>query len=271
MTVVSAWSTDKSYQAVSPVPFGTVGANVGSMWDNITHKFTMTETSGIFYVALNAVNINNKPLDFVLQKSNQPFASCGHTFTISSNLFSTGRDLILSLGPSETLHCTSSTGYFTNTLGYVSIGIFNIAELMSSDDLVIFSVVRNSPLLEAANPLTFDQILVNDNSHYDVSSKKFTAPSSGIYFFTFSIGIPASAGESEVELVLYLNNEPFTSIIHQPIGIDVIGRSIMISLDQLDTVHVVNKENSVAYSSQLLETSFAGFKYEPAHGNKVKY
>ena len=134
---------------------------------------------------------------------------------------------------------------------------------------MVFSVARNSPLNEAANPVSFNQILVNDNSHYDVSSNKFTAPSSGIYFFTFSIGIPAPAGQSQVELVLYLNNVPFTSIIHQPTGIDVIGRSIMMNLDESDTVHVVNKENSEAYSSQLLETSFGGFKYEPAHKNKV--
>ena len=271
MTVASAWSIDTSYQAVSPVPFGNVLANVGNMWDNNTHMFTMKETKAILYVALNAVNTQNQPLDFVLQKSSQPFASCGHTYKMPYNRFSTGRDLILSLGPSETLHCTSSTGYFTYKLGLVTIGIFNIAELMLSDELVVFSVARNSPLSGAANPVTFDQILVNDNSHYDVSTNKFTASSSGVYFFTFSIGIPAPARQSQVELVVYLNNAPFTSIIHQPTGIDVIGRSIMMNLNEWDTVHFVNKENSVAYSSQLLETSFAGFKYEPARGNKVKH
>ena len=270
VTVASAWALEDADEAVNPVPFGKVLANVGNMWDNNTHKFTMKETKGILYVALNAVNMNNKQLDFVLQKSNQPFASSGHTYKISYNMFTTGRDLILNAGPSDTLHCTSSTGYDGTDLGYTGIGIFNIAELMSSDDLVVFSVARNSPLREAANPVTFDQILVNDNSHYDVSTNKFTAPSSGIYFFTFSIGIPPPTSQSQVELMLYLNNAPFTSIIHQPTGIDVIGRSIMMSLDKSDTVHVVNKANRVAYSSKLLETSFAGFKFEPAQANKVK-
>ena len=41
------------------------------------------------------------------------------------------------------------------------------------------------------------------------------------------------------------------------------------NLDESDTVHVANKPNSEAYSSQLLETSFGGFKYEPAHKNNV--
>ena len=269
VTVVSAWSTVKAFEGVSPVPFDTVGANIGNMWDNITHKFTMTETQGIFYVALSAVKNYNKQLDFVLQKSNQPLASCGHTYTPNYRIISTARDLILNIGPSDTLHVSSSTGYFTSQLGYTGIGIFNIAELMSSDDLVVFSVARDSPLYEAADPITFNQILVNDQSHYDTSSNKFTAPSSGVYFFTFSVGVPAPADESSVEFILYLNNAPFTTIIHEPTGIDVIGRSIMIYLDESDTVHVVNKGYSVAYSSQLLETSFAGFKYEPAHGNKV--
>ena len=240
------------------------------MWDNNTHKFTMKETKGVLFVALNAINMKNKELDFVLQKSNQPFASSGHTYKLPYNMFTTARDLILNVGPSDTLHCTSSTGYYDSDTGHTGIGIFNVAELMSPDDLVVFSVARNSPLREAANPVTFDQILVNDNSHYDVSANKFVAPSSGIYFFTFSIGIPLPAGQSQVEVLLFLNNAPFTSIIHQPTGIDVISRSIMMSLDQSDTVYVVNKADSVAYSSQLLETSFAGFKFEPVHENKVK-
>ena len=270
LSLISAWLTSSVASAANPVSLDTVGANIGNMWDSDTRKFTMKAEQGVFYVAMDAGVLSGKTLNFELQKSNQPFTSCSHTY-ISSSVDSTGRDIILRMNESETLHFTSSTGLFSNNNNaYTNIAIFNIAELMSSDnDPVVFSVSRNSMLGGTANPVTFNQILFNDYSHFDVSTYKFTAPSSGIYFFSLSVGV---AYQIQVEFVLYVNDEPFTSIIRESTahtGTDVIGRSIMMYLNESDSVHVVNKENKVAWSSQLLETSYAGFKYEPAHGNKV--
>ena len=271
LSLVSAWRTSSVYSTANPVPFSTVGANVGRMWDSNTHKFTMKAEQGVFYVAMDAGAIGGKALNFVLMKSNQPFTSCSHTHTISINTDSTGRDIIMRLNESETLHFTSSTGLFSDIWGtYINIAIFNIAELMSSDNNpVVFSAARNSMLGGNVNPVTFNQILFNDNSHFNVSTNKFTAPSSGIYFITLSVGV---TGGLPVELMLYVNDVPFTSIIRESTartGTDVIGRSIMMNLDKSDTVHIGNKRNTLVYSSQLLETSFAGFKYEPIHHNKV--
>ena len=269
MSLVSAWRTGR-VSASNPVPFTTVGANIGGMWDSNTHKFTMKAEQGVFYVAMDAGVIGGKALNFVLIKSDQPFTSCSHTYTVSSSADSTGRDIILRLNESETLHFATSTGLYSDSGIYTNIAIFNIAELMSSDnDPVVFSVARNSMLGGYVNPVTFNQILLNDNSHYDVSTNKFTAPSSGIYFFSLSVGV---AYQITVEFILYVNDVPFTSIIRGSTtrkGTDVIGRSIMMHLNESDTVHVVNNDNKMAWSSELLETSFAGFKYEPAKGKKV--
>ena len=228
----------------------------------------MKAEQGVFYVAMDVGVLNGKALNFVLQKSNKPLASCSHTYTVSSNTDSTGRDIILTVNESETLHFTSSTGLFSNSDVYTNIAIFNIAELMSSDNNAgVFSVARNSML--SCDTVTFNQILFNDNSHFNISTNKFTAPSSGIYFFTLSVGV---TGPFPVEFMLYVNDVPFTSIIRESTartGTDVIGRSIMMNLNKSDTVHIGNKRNTLVYSSQLLETSFAGFKYEPVHQNKV--
>ena len=271
LSLVSAWATRSVYSGPNnPLRFDTVGANIGNMWDSDTHKFTMKAEQGVFYVAMDAGVMYGESLNFVLMKSNQTFASCSHTYRVSSVGDSTGRDIIFRVNESETLHFTSSTGLYSDSDAYTNIAIFNIAELMSSDnDPVIFSVARNSMLWGYVNPVTFNQILFNDYSHYDVSTNKFTAPSSGIYFFSLSVGV---ANQIPVEFILYVNDEPFTSIIHESTahtGTDVIGRSIMMYLNESDTVHVVNSEDKIAYSSKLLETSFAGFKYEPAQGNKV--
>ena len=242
------------------------------MWDFNTDKFTMKAAQGVFYVAMDAAEREREKLNFVLKKSNLPFASCSPTHTTSYSVEgdSTGRDVILRVNSSETLHFTSNTGLYSSLNVYINIAIFNIAELMSSDNgNVVFSVARNSLIGRTANPVPFNQILVNDYSHYDVSTNKFTAPSSGIYFFTFSTGV---TGGIPVEFMMYVNDVPFTSIIRKSStrkGTDVIGRSIMMYLNTSDTVHIANKKDKVSWSSKLLETSFAGFKYDPAIGNKV--
>ena len=268
LSLVSAWLTSSVSSAANPVPFDTVGANVGNMWNSTTHKFTMKAEQGVFYVAMDAATLPGNALNFVFIKSNQPFTSCSHTY--KSTYDSTGRDIILTVNDSETLHFTTSTGLYSDHALYTNIAIFNIVELMSTDkDPVVFSVARNSMLWGNLNPVTFNQILFNDYSHYDVSTNKFTAPSSGIYFFSISVGV---ANQVPVEFILYVNDEPFTSIIRESTtgtGTDIIGRSIMMNLNESDTIHVGNKDNRLAWSSKQLETSFAGFKYEPARGNKV--
>ena len=268
--MVSAWKTKYDAAGVNPVPFDIVGANIGKMWDADTHKFTMKAEQGVFYVAMDAGSLIQKRLNFVLQKAGKPFASCSTDYGTRFNPFSTGRDIILRVNKSETLHFTSSTGLFSNYGMYTNIAIFNIVELMSSDNgPVVFSVARNQFLRGPSIPVTFNHVLVINYSYYDVSRNVFTAPSPGIYFFSLSVGVVV---RTPAELIIYVNDVPFTSIIRESTshsGTDVIGRSIMMNLNTSDTVYVVNRKNKVVWSSQRLETSFAGFKYEPAHGHKV--
>ena len=225
--------------------------------------------SGLFYVAMNAGVRSGYALNFVLQKSNQEFASCSHSYTSSFDM--TGRDVIQRLDLSETIHFSTSTGLHSDSLVHNDISIFNIGELMTNDsDPVIFSVARDSMLYGAADPVTFNVILENEFSHYDESGHKFTAPSNGIYFFTFSVG---TTDGLTVEFVMYINGQPFTSIIRESTartGTDVIGRSIMTFLNAGDTVHMANAVDRVAWSTKLLETSFAGFKCEPPHDSPVR-
>ena len=231
----------------------------------------MKAMQGVFYVAMDAGPISGRSLNFVLRRSDQPVASCSHTFVNSYNADSVGRDVILKVNLSDSLHFSSSTGLYSDRAVYNNMAIFNIGELMTPDnDPVIFSVARDSMQYGKANPVPFNVILENEYSHYNISTSMFTAPSSGIYYFSFSVGITNGL---TVEFKLYINGQPFTSIIRSSTartGTDVIGRSIMVSLNSGDTVHIANEENKVAWSSQLLETNFAGFKYEPAHGNPVR-
>ena len=137
------------------------------------------------------------------------------------------------------------------------------------DDLVAFSVAREESVSGLIYPFPFTTILFLDGKSYDPTIHRFTAPSNGVYFFSFSVGLDAG---KTAEFVLYKNFQPFAGIIRRSTthnGTDTIGRSIMMELEQGDIIYLVNEAGQTARSSAMKETSFSGFKYEPRHRNPV--
>ena len=45
--------------------------------------------------------------------------------------------------------------------------------------------------------------------------------------------------------------------------VDTFGKSILVELNAGDTMYVSNGDNQFTWSSNLLETSFSGFEYDP--------
>ena len=152
---------------------------------------------------------------------------------------------------------------------YPAIGVLSLSEAMDPlEDLIVFSVARNVTVSGPLNPLPFDVELVNDEWYYDIFSHTFFAPSNGVYWFSFSVGLQAGQG---TEFTLYKNDEPYMNILRTSTthaGLEQISRSVLMELNFLDTIHIVNG-NSPARSSDLLETTFSGFKYQPVHDTPV--
>ena len=154
-----------------------------------------------------------------------------------------------------------------NTHLDTSITIFSISNSM--DDMVAFSVARMESSTGYSNPVKFPVSLYNPG-HYDDLRNVFIAPSAGVYYFSFSLGLIAGV---KANFVLYINNKSFVNILRESTthtGTDTIGRSVLMELNEDDTVHIGNPAGYTARSSELQETSFCGFKYEPRHGNQVR-
>ena len=135
--------------------------------------------------------------------------------------------------------------------------------------MVAFSVARETTFSGSINPVQFDVTLYNEGFDYDDISHSFIAPSAGVYYFSYSLGLIAGG---RARLTLYKNDEPLVNILRESTihtGTDTIGRSVMMELDEDDTVHIGNPDGYTVRSSELKETSFCGFKYEPKHGNQV--
>ena len=251
-----------------PYPFPTVKTIRGNQWDTSSHRFTIIEAQGVYLVGL-AVRARQQ-IDYTLIVSGQRFAGITKTANTDNDAVPVGREVIAQFYAADTLHVFSGYENLVESSSYFipSVTIFSISDCMMEPP-VMFSVAKRDTLSGSINPFPFDHILYNNEFHFEPLNSRFWAPSAGVYYFTFSVGLVAF---SSAEFILYKNDEPFatilrTSTLHN--GDDMIGRSVMMQLQTEDSVHIGNTEGRVARSSPLIETSFSGFKYEPRHRDQV--
>ena len=253
----------------SPLPFNKVLVNHGNRWDSNTNKFTMAAIHGLYFMSLGLGVKARVPIKYSLMKNNSRVASITRTSTVHAGPDTTSRDLIMKLSEADSVHVTSGYAVRSTLNYYTYLCLFSITDAMK-DPPVAFSVARDSSTSGLLNPVPFNIQLVNEGNHYH-QNHTFTATSDGIYYFSISVGL--SVGNT-ANFTLYKNDEPLANILRLATnhnGYDTIGRSIMIPLQREDTIHVVNQENRVAWSSPDLETSFSGFLYEPAHDHAVSF
>ncbi|XP_039465910.1 complement C1q-like protein 3 isoform X1 [Oreochromis aureus] len=120
---------------------------------------------------------------------------------------------------------------------------------------VIFSagIEGSSPL----GPFNTDQTIIISGNAYNKLTGIFTAPVSGVYFFTYFCH---SGGGSTTSLHLYKNNEVILEI-HDHQSADTAdngGNAVFLQLQQGDTVYVRLKANSHVYRASTV-TNFSGF------------
>ena len=256
--------------AENPFRFESIKTKKGTQWNDTTSVFTVAESLGLYFVGLSVSPFHRRRADFTMVLSGQRYAGITRNSTINNNSDVIGRDVITSLYAGDTVHVSNSYRvYSMETHLDTSITIFSISNSMV-DDMVAFSVAREDSLTGSANPVKFPVSLYKAR-HYDVLRHVFTAPSSGVYFFSFSVGLIAGG---RAYFVLYINDKPFVNILRTSTahnGTDTIGRSVMMELEQNHTVHIANPDEYTVTSSVLKETSFCGFKYEPKHGKKVHF
>ena len=73
------------------------------------------------------------------------------------------------------------------------------------NEKVIFAAVRSSSGNLDSGTITYDSLTTNIGNGMDASTGKFTAPTSGLYMFTFS-GISASKNTAEVTIQVWKND-----------------------------------------------------------------
>ncbi|XP_039868849.1 complement C1q tumor necrosis factor-related protein 3-like [Simochromis diagramma] len=168
---------------------------------------------------------------------------------------------------------TIETNAMTEKLNSLEIKMLNIESRLENYEnrilqleqkernTAIFSagIGGNSPFGPFNTDVTtiYNHTFVNIGNAYSPVTGVFTAPVSGVYFFTiFSL----SGGEHSIRLLLYKNNEVI-SHIHDHRSTDTAdngGNAGFYQLQQGDTVYVRLKEGTHVYKSRT-GTTFSGF------------
>ena len=258
-----------SISAANPLQFEEKKVVSGNRWDTTTHSFYIAEAQGLYFVGLTAGTTSGTPVNYTVILSGQHFGGITRTSTAHYDHDQMGHDFLIHMFAAETMHVSSQYAVisYSNVLD-TSLTIFSLSYRMV-DSLVAFSVAREDSLSGSVAPFPFTTYLYLDGLHYDPLSHTLTAPSAGIYFFSFSVGLDAG---KTAEFIMYKNLEPFAGIVRRSTthnGTDTIGRSIMMNLEEGDIIYLVNEAGETARSSTMKETSFSGFKYEPRHGIAV--
>ena len=268
-SLVFAGITSGYVSSGNPLLFPTIKTKRGGQWNDTTSVFTIATSYGLYFVGLNVGVSGSSSADFTMVVSGQRYAGIIRTSGVHYDIDSKGRDVITPLYAADTVHVSNGYRvYGDDTSLDTSINIFSISNSMV-DEMVAFSVARVDSLSGLANPFQFFDYLYNVGDHYNNYIHAFIAPSSGVYYFSYSVGLIA---RGKANFTLYKDGEPYVNILRESTtfsGTDTIGRSVMMELEEFQTVHIGNPAGYTARSSGLRETSFCGFKYEPKHGNQV--
>ncbi|XP_063324723.1 complement C1q tumor necrosis factor-related protein 6-like [Pelmatolapia mariae] len=135
---------------------------------------------------------------------------------------------------------------------------------------VIFSagIGGGSPLgpFNTDQTIIYDRVFVNTGNAYNVFTGIFTAPVSGVYYFTYFCH---SGGVRKTSLHLYKNNEVILHIHdHQSAdAADNGGNAVFLQLQQGDTVYVHLKANTHVYRSSTV-TNFSRYLRKTSNNSK---
>ena len=234
---------------------------------NVSTGRTFTcPTTGLYWLFYTVVWDGTTYADFSVQGTNQlpePIIKRLHTDYDSYDTIS--RDKMLNLTFNQQLSISSAYETYADVNVGSNWGAFLLDNLMSP--LIAFEVYASQSAASQSN--VFDETVFNYGNAWSQYNQEFTAPISGIYYFSLSVGVTASnlgwnsiAAYDTCELDLFDSHHT---------GIDLISGSCMMYITATQTVSIYWNILTDGMDSSYFETTFRGFLYSPVHGMQVAW
>ena len=238
--------------------------NYGDGFDSLTGLAFTCPKTGLYWLFYTVVWDGTTYANFTIQGGNQvPVMSIRRLHTTYNKYDIISRDKILNLTLNQQLTVFSSYPTFGNSTLGSGWGALHLDSFLSK--FIAFEAYT-SPTGTIGK---FYQASFNYGNAWNNVTQLFTAPQTGIYYFSLSIGVPAN---TKVWNNLYLLSTSYCDVEifetnHN--GLDVISRGCLMKLtaNQVVSVHWDCTDGDSSY----YETSFRGFLYAPVHGIQVAW
>ena len=256
--------TNQSQVAVNAITFANIKLNYGNGFNETNSKtFTCPRTGlywlfyTVFWDGMTFANVT------VLGTNQSPILSMRRLHTVYDKYDTISRDKILNLTLHQQLTVSSSYPTVGNYTMGSSWGAFLLDHLLSS--YIAFEVYKSS----AQPQQSFYQAVFNYGNAWNNATQLFTAPQSGIYYFSISVGVPANTKEwNAVSLQgVYACSLEIYSMNHN--GPDIISRGCLLQLTLGQSLSIAWDSSPVDISYS--QTSFRGFLYSPVSGVQVAW
>jgi hypothetical protein len=263
VTVFSAARTSPLISASNPVRYDVILVDTAAGFN--TDKTTYTvQSPGVYFIHMSAGVPPYQRLNYFLQGgTSTPNLVLNHT-TFDGELV-TSRDDIQFLGEGQTLYVSSDYPLYSDAMMQTSLSGFRLDNMMSR--LVVFRAARTSPQYNTGR-VVLDHLIINIGGGWNECNNQFVAPTTGIYFLSWS----ASSSPNKQQITyLNVNGANFTENVMLSgtySGSDTTTQSLMLALNAGDVVYLNlgTYDQSLIlpiYSDNNYQTSFVGFLYDP--------
>ena len=174
--------------AVNPVPFNRVSVNYRQRWNTTSQSYTMNAAHGLLWIGLIAASKPGTPIGYILTKDAVETAGITVISKSHNEKLNTGLEFALKIHSTETLSVKSNYALSSDDVLQTGLTIFSLNVAMISP-LIAFCVARDTSLSGPAAPIPFNVDVYNEELHYNRASHVFYAKSTGIYYFSFSVGV----------------------------------------------------------------------------------
>ena len=248
-----------------PFLFEQTTAQTRNDYSLVTGYFT-PQLNGTYVFHLSTGLLSGTQVHFNVELGNSLAVDLYRSSTVHNGQDIISRDFIFTLAQGSRVYLNLMAGTaVSDAMKQTSWSAFLLDDLMYP--VITFFVGLNSSS-STAGKIDFTSTIVNVGNAWDSQMDMFTAPQNGIYVFSLSCG--AVSGQA-YDVLIFINNiisheMTITKISHS--GEDMASRTIAVQLAAGDIVDLRLQWGSL-FSSGGLETSFAGFLYEPVNGQKV--
>ena len=165
---------------------------------DLSNSFFTAPTSGAYFFTMSAGIIEGRRTDFLLESSYPYVQTVGIVRDANNHNGDdiASRDVIMYLNPNDDFYVLSQGGLASSSNGLeTSFGGFSLHDILRNP-YTAFSVARETDYSLFGSPIIFNVENVNEGRFFNLNDGTFTVPVTGLYFFSFSVGVRANEAVS---------------------------------------------------------------------------